>query len=154
MKVFVRAKVWAAINALRGQQTAPGRTPLQAAEERVEAAKQALNRCEQALAEAEGLRLDAQRLTILIGTYCRRCLDSHGFCSVDVTTVAVSVPRALHGTVGFGTFGQFLAKKFAAHNHTVIASSRTDYTELAAAMGVIYCKTADQAIREVRYVSI
>ena len=94
MKVFVRAKVWAAINTLRGQQTAPGRTPLQAAEERVEAAKQALNRCEQALAEAEGLRLDAQRLTILIGTYCPRCLHSHGFCSVDVTTVAVSVPRA------------------------------------------------------------
>lgn len=39
------------------------------------------------------------------------------------------------GIIGFGTFGQFLAKTFSVNNN-VYASSRSDYTDLAQALGV------------------
>eukprot|EP00979_Chaetoceros_neogracilis_P008056 scaffold1768_cov275-Chaetoceros_neogracile.AAC.6 len=41
------------------------------------------------------------------------------------------------GIIGFGRFGQFIAKTFAEHG-TVVATSRSDYTELARGMGVEY----------------
>ena len=40
--------------------------------------------------------------------------------------------------VGFGTFGQFLARRWVSRGHRVLATSRTDYTDLAASMGVDY----------------
>eukprot|EP00669_Euglena_mutabilis_P012459 TRINITY_DN7092_c0_g1_i1.p3 TRINITY_DN7092_c0_g1~~TRINITY_DN7092_c0_g1_i1.p3 ORF type:complete len:270 (-),score=108.01 TRINITY_DN7092_c0_g1_i1:96-905(-) len=43
------------------------------------------------------------------------------------------------GIVGFGTFGQFIAKAFVRRGHRVVASSRTDYSAAAAEMGVAYC---------------
>jgi len=41
------------------------------------------------------------------------------------------------GIIGFGRFGQFIAKTFAEHG-TVVATSRSDYTDLARGMGVEY----------------
>ena len=44
------------------------------------------------------------------------------------------------GILGFGNFGQFLARTFVIGN-TVFASSRSDYTDVAAQMGLAayYC---------------
>ena len=45
------------------------------------------------------------------------------------------------GIIGFGTFGQFLAKAMVKRNWRVLATSRTDYSEQAESMGVDYCST-------------
>ncbi len=47
------------------------------------------------------------------------------------------------GIVGFGTFGQFLAKRFIAAGHTVLATSRSPYNDIAESMGVQYFQDAD-----------
>lgn len=48
------------------------------------------------------------------------------------------------GIVGFGTFGQFLAKRLVAAGHTVLATSRSpSYDEIASSMGVKYFQDAD-----------
>eukprot|EP00560_Eucampia_antarctica_P007713 CAMPEP_0197827044 /NCGR_PEP_ID=MMETSP1437-20131217/3918_1 /TAXON_ID=49252 ORGANISM="Eucampia antarctica, Strain CCMP1452" /NCGR_SAMPLE_ID=MMETSP1437 /ASSEMBLY_ACC=CAM_ASM_001096 /LENGTH=472 /DNA_ID=CAMNT_0043427753 /DNA_START=246 /DNA_END=1664 /DNA_ORIENTATION=+ len=46
------------------------------------------------------------------------------------------------GVVGFGRFGQFIAQTFAKHGR-VVATSRSDYTELAEGMGITYVKLSD-----------
>jgi len=46
------------------------------------------------------------------------------------------------GVVGFGRFGQFIARTFAKHGN-VVATSRSDYSELAAEMGVKYVPMSD-----------
>jgi len=46
------------------------------------------------------------------------------------------------GIVGFGRFGQFIAKTFAKHGQ-VVATSRSDYTDVANAMGVKYVPLHD-----------
>ena len=50
--------------------------------------------------------------------------------------------------VGFGTFGQFLAASFVQAGHTVVASSRSDYSALAKSLGVLYCRSAEEALRD------
>jgi predicted DCC family thiol-disulfide oxidoreductase YuxK len=50
--------------------------------------------------------------------------------------------------VGFGTFGQFLAASFVEAGHTVVASSRSDYSALAKSLGVLYCRSAEEALRD------
>mmetsp|Transcript_10193 Transcript_10193/g.37486 ORF Transcript_10193/g.37486 Transcript_10193/m.37486 type:complete len:335 (+) Transcript_10193:725-1729(+) len=47
------------------------------------------------------------------------------------------------GIVGFGNFGQFLAKRFLQQHHTVIATSRRDYRQEAEALGVEYYADSD-----------
>jgi prephenate dehydrogenase len=49
------------------------------------------------------------------------------------------------GIVGFGRFGQFIAQTFAKHA-TVVATSRSDYTDLAAGLGVTYVPLSDPAV--------
>lgn len=46
------------------------------------------------------------------------------------------------GVVGFGRFGQFIAKTFSEHGK-VVATSRSDYTDLANGMGVKYVPLSD-----------
>lgn len=46
------------------------------------------------------------------------------------------------GVVGFGRFGQFIASTFAKHGR-VVATSRSDYTEIANSMGVKYVPLSD-----------
>lgn len=46
------------------------------------------------------------------------------------------------GVVGFGRFGQFIASTFSEHGK-VVATSRSDYTELARGMGVEYVPLSD-----------
>uniref|UniRef100_A0ACD5ZDR9 Uncharacterized protein n=1 Tax=Avena sativa TaxID=4498 RepID=A0ACD5ZDR9_AVESA len=40
--------------------------------------------------------------------------------------------------VGFGNFGQFLARTFARQGHTLLAHSRSDYSSIAASLGASY----------------
>ncbi|KAL5706949.1 arogenate dehydrogenase (NADP(+)) [Ranunculus cassubicifolius] len=42
------------------------------------------------------------------------------------------------GIVGFGNFGQFLAKTLVAQGHCVLAQSRSDYADVAAELGVSF----------------
>lgn len=50
--------------------------------------------------------------------------------------------------VGFGNFGQFLAKTIVRQGHTVLAYSRTDYSDVARKMGVSYFSDADDLCEE------
>lgn len=52
------------------------------------------------------------------------------------------------GIVGFGTFGQFLAKRLISQGHKVIATSRGDYFELAQSLGVHFFQDADDFAEE------
>jgi arogenate dehydrogenase (NADP+), plant len=45
--------------------------------------------------------------------------------------------------IGFGNFGQFLAKTIVRHGHKVLAYSRTDYSDVARELGVSYFNDAD-----------
>ena len=45
--------------------------------------------------------------------------------------------------VGFGNFGQFLAKTFVRHGHQVLAYSRSDYSHVAQELGVSYFNNID-----------
>lgn len=47
------------------------------------------------------------------------------------------------GIVGFGTFGQFLARRLVAAGHTVLATSRSPYEDIANGMGVHYFRDAN-----------
>jgi len=50
--------------------------------------------------------------------------------------------------VGFGNFGQFLAKTFVNQGHSVLAYSRTDYSAVAQKLGVSYFSDADDLCEE------
>ncbi|KAJ0030395.1 hypothetical protein Pint_13824 [Pistacia integerrima] len=50
--------------------------------------------------------------------------------------------------VGFGNFGQFLAKAIIRQGHIVLAYSRTDYSDVAREMGVSYFSDADDLCEE------
>ncbi|KAL1194868.1 Arogenate dehydrogenase 1 [Cardamine amara subsp. amara] len=52
------------------------------------------------------------------------------------------------GIVGFGNFGQFLAKTMVKQGHKVLAYSRTDYTDEAAKLGVSYIPDIDDLFEE------
>lgn len=52
------------------------------------------------------------------------------------------------GIVGFGNFGQFLAKTMVKQGHAVLAYSRTDYTEAASKLGVSYFSDIDDMFEE------
>eukprot|EP01018_Ginkgo_biloba_P006759 Gb_28492 [translate_table: standard] len=52
------------------------------------------------------------------------------------------------GIVGFGNFGQFLAKTIVKQGHTVLAHSRTDHAAVAHKMGVAFFKDADDFCEE------
>ncbi len=57
-------------------------------------------------------------------------------------------PRRLKiGIVGFGNFGQFLAKTFTKY-HRVYASSRTDYSDVASSLGVNFTTSFDEMWQE------
>jgi len=47
------------------------------------------------------------------------------------------------GVVGFGRFGQFIARSFAKHSGRVVVTSRSDYTDIANGMGVKYIPLSD-----------
>jgi exosome complex component RRP43 len=65
---------------------------------------------------------------------------SHSSAQQDVAQDSpVHTPAPLRvGILGFGLFGQFLGKAMAEYGFEVFACSRSDYTELAAGMGVTY----------------
>ncbi|GBG65124.1 hypothetical protein CBR_g49487 [Chara braunii] len=52
------------------------------------------------------------------------------------------------GILGFGNFGQFIAKRIIQQNHEVLAFSRSDYTATAKELGVTYFRDADDFCEE------
>ncbi|KAF3453064.1 hypothetical protein FNV43_RR03497 [Rhamnella rubrinervis] len=50
--------------------------------------------------------------------------------------------------IGFGNFGQFLAKTMVRQGHTVLAYSRSDYSDVAQKLGVRYFSDADDLCEE------
>ncbi|GJP43521.1 hypothetical protein CLOM_g2971 [Closterium sp. NIES-68] len=52
------------------------------------------------------------------------------------------------GILGFGNFGQFLARRFARHGHRLIAWSRSDYSQVAKQMGVRFFTDVDDFCEE------
>lgn len=50
--------------------------------------------------------------------------------------------------IGFGNFGQFLAKTIVRQGHTVLAYSRSDYSEAAERLGVSYFSDVDDLCEE------
>mmetsp|Transcript_12577 Transcript_12577/g.23682 ORF Transcript_12577/g.23682 Transcript_12577/m.23682 type:complete len:415 (+) Transcript_12577:25-1269(+) len=53
------------------------------------------------------------------------------------------------GIVGFGTFGQFLARRMVSQGHQVMATSRSDkYNEIAKELGVEYYQSVDDFCEE------
>ncbi|KAB1214115.1 Arogenate dehydrogenase 1, chloroplastic [Morella rubra] len=48
------------------------------------------------------------------------------------------------GVVGFGNFAQFLAKTMIRQGHVLRATSRTDYSELCAHLGILFFRDADR----------
>ncbi|PON68558.1 Prephenate dehydrogenase/arogenate dehydrogenase [Parasponia andersonii] len=50
--------------------------------------------------------------------------------------------------IGFGNFGQFLAKTIVRHGHTVLAYSRSDYSDVAQRLGVSYFFDVDDLCEE------
>ena len=65
------------------------------------------------------------------------------------------VHRELHdnnklvvGIVGFGSFGQFLGRRLVKAGHTVIATSRSPYEDVAASMGIQYFRDVDDFCEE------
>jgi len=48
--------------------------------------------------------------------------------------------------IGFGNFGQFLAKTFVRQGHRVIGQSRSDYSTVAKELGAEYFNTADEVL--------
>ncbi len=75
--------------------------------------------------ELERLKKEEQRLSALLD-------------SIRQQKLAVLRSRPLSiGIVGFGRFGQFMAKSFTKYGR-VVGTSRTDYTDIASEMGVKY----------------
>lgn len=60
----------------------------------------------------------------------------------------LSKKRLVVGIVGFGNFGQFLAKRLVQAGHTVIATSRGDYSDVAENLGVAFFSDADDFCEE------
>lgn len=52
------------------------------------------------------------------------------------------------GIVGFGTFGQFMAKRLIARGHKVLATSRTPYDAVAKQLGVEFYQDPDDFCEE------
>ncbi|XP_074281169.1 arogenate dehydrogenase 2, chloroplastic [Silene latifolia] len=52
------------------------------------------------------------------------------------------------GVLGFGNFGQFLAKTLASQGHTVLAHSRSDYSQIATKLGVSFFTNIDDLCEE------
>ena len=83
--------------------------------------------------ELERLKKEEQRLSALLD-------------SIRQQKLAVLRSRPLSiGIVGFGRFGQFIAKSFTKYGH-VVATSRTDYTDVASEMGVKFVPTLESFV--------
>ncbi|KAF7154123.1 hypothetical protein RHSIM_Rhsim01G0055700 [Rhododendron simsii] len=50
--------------------------------------------------------------------------------------------------IGFGNFGQFLAKTLIPQGHTILAYSRSDYSDVAASLGASFFSDADDLCEE------
>ena len=51
------------------------------------------------------------------------------------------------GIIGFGTFGQFLARRWRMRGHAIFAQSRSDYTAAATSMGVTFVNKVEDLVK-------
>ena len=67
---------------------------------------------------------------------------------IDSEPTTITTKSMRIGIVGFGRFGQFLAETFNRHvGVTVCACSRSDYSTLAAKMGVLFYRSTEDMLR-------
>ncbi|CAJ1378501.1 unnamed protein product [Effrenium voratum] len=64
---------------------------------------------------------------------------------IAVPISASTPPKKRIGVIGFGTFGQFIAKKLAAEND-VFATSRENYSQVASHCNVTWCDSLDMLL--------
>jgi exosome complex component RRP43 len=80
----------------------------------------------------------------VLGCYPHHILKTDVSESPAKVTTTPTEARSLRiGIVGFGNFGQFLAKYFLKQGHAVVGTSRTDYTEDAESMGAEFTTSID-----------
>ncbi|XP_050374962.1 pyrophosphate-energized vacuolar membrane proton pump-like [Argentina anserina] len=94
-----------------------------------------------------------------VGTVQEECVSQNGTAlvrspkaarlpKVRVADSSEDHSRLKIGIVGFGNFGQFLAKTIVRQGHRVLAYSRTDYCDVAQQLGVSYFLDADDFCEE------
>ncbi|MCL7029803.1 hypothetical protein MKW94_005606 [Papaver nudicaule] len=102
------------------------------------------------LHRSSNLNYNHQKHTTKHHSLCIRALDA----AQPYITEAVDNDRFENSKklkiaiVGFGNFGQFLAKTLVRQGHTVLAHSRTDYTDIAKKLGVLFFPDADDLCEE------
>ncbi|KAJ7976710.1 Arogenate dehydrogenase [Quillaja saponaria] len=81
---------------------------------------------------------------------CIRSLDAAQFYDYEakVATQFHNAQKLKIAIIGFGNFGQFLAKAFVRQGHTVLAHSRSDHSDTARKMGVWFYPNADDLCEE------
>ncbi|KAK9697954.1 hypothetical protein RND81_08G072400 [Saponaria officinalis] len=65
-----------------------------------------------------------------------------------LANVRESFPKLKIAVVGFGNFGQFLAKTLVSQGHTVLAHSRSDYSQIASKLDVSFFANPDDLCEE------
>ncbi|EOD24900.1 putative aminotransferase [Emiliania huxleyi CCMP1516] len=80
--------------------------------------------------------------TFYVDLLARRRTDASPPASSGARVSHGPATRLRVGIVGFGTFGQFLARRWVGRGHAVFAHSRGDYAKTAAGMGVAWVPDA------------
>jgi len=87
----------------------------------------------------------------ILGSYPRggtlAGLDNLGAQVVVPASRTLVKPKRKVGIIGFGTFGQFLAKKMVSE-FDVFAASREDYSRIAGELGVSWCRSLDELMQQ------
>ncbi|XP_034223937.1 arogenate dehydrogenase 2, chloroplastic isoform X2 [Prunus dulcis] len=110
--------------------------------------KQLFGNAEKARTLQEDYAKQAQNGAALVSS--SKALRSPKIVRSDVQKAQISDDnsRLKIAIVGFGNFGQFLAKTIIRQGHTVLAFSRTDYSDVAQKLGVSYFSDADDLCEE------
>lgn len=82
---------------------------------------------------------------IVLSSKNQRSADArlHGYYRSNGSGQSDDSTKLKIAIIGFGNFGQFLAKTIVRHGHKVLAYSRTDYSDVARELGVSYFNDAD-----------
>ncbi|XP_058759724.1 arogenate dehydrogenase 1, chloroplastic-like [Vicia villosa] len=82
---------------------------------------------------------------IVLSSNNQRSADAklHGYYKSNGSFLSDDSTKLKIAIIGFGNFGQFLAKTFVRQGHKVLAYSRTDYSDVAQDLGVSYFNDAD-----------
>ncbi|KAI3891356.1 hypothetical protein MKX03_031452 [Papaver bracteatum] len=96
------------------------------------------------------LSCNHQKQTFMFRSLCVRALDAtqpYDFEAINNDLFEKSKKLKI-AIVGFGNFGQFLAKTLVRQGHKVLAHSRSDYSDIARKLGVHFFTDADDLCEE------